>query len=209
YRRLAGVALFLDLGCLAPQAAQVVELRTAYVAAAFHLDLVDDRAVQGKRALHADPEAHLADRKCFADAIACSGDHYPGKLLDSRPSALDDLDVHLDGVAWTEGGDIAAHRSLVELMDELAHDNSSPGPQAPPGGHPVEIASRSQHSPCGRCRIAGRQPSSLPHLRKEDEIGRAGGIGRAQCANDVSPGPFPRPQGGTLEGSPLGRPACV
>ena len=52
-----------------------------------------------------------------------SGDDHAGEDLDSGAGALDDLDVHFDGVAWAEGGKIAAQRCLVELVDELAHEN--------------------------------------------------------------------------------------
>src|SRR4030095_11321062 len=149
---------------------QIVDLRAAYVAPALQLDLVDYRAVQRKRALHTDAETHLTDGECFTDAIACSGDDHTGEDLDSRTSALNDLDVHLDGIAWTEGGDITAHRCLIELVNELAHETFL----ASATGHHARtsswIASRREHSPCGRCRTAGRQPSSLPHPTMQDEI---------------------------------------
>src|SRR6185437_12485433 len=98
------------LGGLAAQAPQIVELCATYVAAAFYLDLVDDRAVQRERTLHAHAEAHLAHRERFTDTITGPADDHAGEDLDSRASALDDLDMHLDGIAWAEGGKIAAQR---------------------------------------------------------------------------------------------------
>src|SRR3954447_1094209 len=56
-----GVALLLDLGLLAAQLAQIVELGTTDVAARDELDVVDDRRVHRERALDPDAEAHLAD----------------------------------------------------------------------------------------------------------------------------------------------------
>ena len=78
--------------------------------------------VQRERALDADAEADLADGEGFAHAIALAADDDTLEDLDARAGALDDLDVDLDGVAGTEGGDIAAHRRLVELVNELAHE---------------------------------------------------------------------------------------
>ena len=62
------VATFLDLGGLAAQVAQVVELRAAHVTAGDDLDLLEDRAVQREGALDADAERDLADREGTPDA---------------------------------------------------------------------------------------------------------------------------------------------
>src|SRR5437870_3301521 len=66
--RLAGVALFLDLGRLATQSAQVVQLGPPDVAAAVDLDVVDDRTVQGECTFHPHPEAHLPHGEGLSDA---------------------------------------------------------------------------------------------------------------------------------------------
>src|SRR5215218_2999734 len=52
-----GVALLLDLGGLAAQLAEVVQLRAADVTAGDDLDLLDDRGVYREGALHAHAEA--------------------------------------------------------------------------------------------------------------------------------------------------------
>src|SRR5690606_41011230 len=82
--RSAGLALLADLGRLAAQVAQVVELGTADVAPGGNLDLVDDRAVHRERTLDADPEADLADREGLADAGALAANHHALEDLDSR-----------------------------------------------------------------------------------------------------------------------------
>src|SRR6187551_3343689 len=101
-----GVATLLDLGSLAAQVAQVVELRAAYVTAGHDLDLVDDRRVHREGALDADAEAHLAHGERLADAITLAPDGDTLEDLDARASALDDLDVDLERVAGTEVRDV-------------------------------------------------------------------------------------------------------
>src|SRR5690625_2382757 len=61
--RRGRLALLRDPCGLSAQVPQVVQLRPTYVAAAGHLDLLDDRRVQRERTLHADTEAHLAHRE--------------------------------------------------------------------------------------------------------------------------------------------------
>src|SRR4051794_8977162 len=68
------VALLLDLRLLAPQVAQVVELRAADVTAGDDLDLLDDRRVHREGALHSDTEADLADRERLAQAATLAPD---------------------------------------------------------------------------------------------------------------------------------------
>src|SRR3954469_26043880 len=92
-------ALLLDLGLLAPQVAQVVQLRAAHVTAGDDLDVVDHRGVHREGALDADLEADLADREGLAHAVARAADDGALEDLDTGAAALDDVDVHLDGVA--------------------------------------------------------------------------------------------------------------
>src|SRR5690242_2385703 len=77
------LALLLDLGRLAAQVTQVVELRSADVTARDDLDLGDDRRVHREGALDTDAEADLADREGLPDAAALPADHH----------ALEDLDA--------------------------------------------------------------------------------------------------------------------
>src|SRR5215207_9249052 len=96
--RSAGVALFLDLGSLAAQPAQVVKLGTAYVTAAVDLDVINDRAMDRKRTFDAHTEADLAYGECLANTFSGTGDHPPAEHLDPGPVSLNDLDRNLDAV---------------------------------------------------------------------------------------------------------------
>src|SRR5205085_11460791 len=68
------VALLLDLGGLAAQVAQVVELRATDVTAGDDLDLVDHRRVHGERALDTGAEADLADGERLANPATLPAD---------------------------------------------------------------------------------------------------------------------------------------
>src|SRR3954452_3431608 len=111
-----GHALLLDLGGLAAQLAEVVQLGPAHVTAGHDLDLLDDRGVHREGPLDADAEAHLADGEGLPDAAALTADHGALEDLDAGTVALDDADVHLDGVAGTELGDVVAQRVGVECV---------------------------------------------------------------------------------------------
>ena len=134
-----GVALLLDLGLLAAQVAQVVELGAADVAAGDDLDLVDDRGVQREGALDADAEGDLADREGAADAGALDADADALEDLDAGAVALDDLDVHLEGVAGAELGDVVALGGGGERVDDVGHDVSSWAPQVTHGTGMVRV----------------------------------------------------------------------
>src|SRR5690606_4482592 len=103
--RGSDLALLLDLGGLAAQAAQVVQLGATDVTAAEDLDLLDHGRVQREGALHADAEADLADREGAADARALHLDADTLEHLHTGAVALNDVDVHLEGVAGAEVGD--------------------------------------------------------------------------------------------------------
>jgi hypothetical protein len=76
--------------------------------------------VQGEGPLHAHAERHLAHRERLADATAVPSDHDALEDLDPGPGPLDDLDVHLDGVARPERRDVGAEGGRVEGV-ELVH----------------------------------------------------------------------------------------
>src|SRR5450631_116975 len=114
------VALLLDLGSLAAQVAQVVQLGAPHVAAGHDLDLLDDRAVQREGALDANAEADLANRVGLADATTVTTDHHTLEDLNARARALNDLDVNLDVVAGAECRDVIAQAGLVDVV-ELVH----------------------------------------------------------------------------------------
>src|SRR4051812_27127505 len=102
----SGVPLLLDLGLLAAQVAQVVELGATHVTAGDELDVVDDRGVHREGALDADLEADLANREGLADAFAGAADDDPLEDLNTRARAFDDVHVHLDVVTGAEVGNV-------------------------------------------------------------------------------------------------------
>jgi hypothetical protein len=108
------LALLLDLGGLAAQLAEVVQLGPADVTAGQHLDLLDDGGVHREGALDADAEADLADGEGLADAATLAPDDDTLEDLHTRAAALDDPHVHLHGVAGAEVGDVVAQRRSVE-----------------------------------------------------------------------------------------------
>src|SRR3954447_3510070 len=100
------LAAFLDLGGLPAQVAQVVQLGPADVTAGDDLDLLEDRRVEREGPLDTHAEGDLADGERTADAGAVDTDHDTLEDLDAGPRALDDLDVHLDGVTGAELGKV-------------------------------------------------------------------------------------------------------
>src|SRR3954453_11040461 len=98
----SGLAPLLDLGGLAAQVAQVVQLRAADVTAGDDLDLLEDRGVQREGALDAHAEGDLADGEAAADAAALDADHDALEDLDAGTVPLDDLHVDLDRVTGPE-----------------------------------------------------------------------------------------------------------
>ena len=79
----------LDLGGLALQTAQVIELRTAHLTTADDLDMINAGRMQRERALYADAVADAANREGFAAGAVAAGDYSAFKLVDS----LDSLDA--------------------------------------------------------------------------------------------------------------------
>src|SRR5262245_10032233 len=110
------VALLLDLRGLPDAVAQVVELGPAHVAPAHPLDLGDGGRMQGKRALDADAVADLADLEGLTQAGARASDHDALEDLEAFLLPLDHPDVHLEGVAGRELGDVAAEACLVDQV---------------------------------------------------------------------------------------------
>src|SRR6476469_2471673 len=117
----SGLPALLDLGCLAAQVAQVVQLRAADVTTGDDLDLLEDRGVQRERALDTDADGDLADGERAAHTGAVHADHDALEDLDAGAVALDDLDVDLDGVTGAEGRDVVALDGVAELGNEVGH----------------------------------------------------------------------------------------
>ena len=70
-------------------------------------------------ALDADLEADLADREGLADALVLLADDDALEDLDALARALDDVHVHLDGVAGTEVGDVRAEVGGVNRVEDV------------------------------------------------------------------------------------------
>src|SRR5664279_2678746 len=90
------VALLLDLGSLAAQRAQVVELGPTHVTSGHDLDPVDNRGVNREGPLDADPEAHLSYRERLPNAAAGTADHDALEDLNAGARSLNHLDVNLE-----------------------------------------------------------------------------------------------------------------
>ena len=102
------LALFLDLGCLAAQVAQVVQLGAPDFTAGHDLDLVDVGAVYREGAFHADAEGDFPDGEGFPNTATLAADDNALEDLDTRLGAFDHFDVHVEGVARVECGNIVA-----------------------------------------------------------------------------------------------------
>src|SRR5690606_6884190 len=115
-----GVAgqVFLDARLLALQAAQVVQLAGADLAAALDLDRVDGRAVALEHALHAEAVGNLADRERGVQAGVLPADDHALVGLDALAVAFLDLDVDDDGVAGAEDGQFAGGLLGLEVLQQ-------------------------------------------------------------------------------------------
>src|SRR5215467_927387 len=105
-----------DAGRLAAPSAQVIELGAAHLAAAHDLDRVDHRRIDREHALHALAVGDLAHREVLVEAVAGAPDTDALIGLDAGALALDHLDVHQDGVARLEVGDLLAGGQLGHLL---------------------------------------------------------------------------------------------
>src|SRR5215213_7634146 len=111
---------FLDACGLAAQVAQVVELGAADAAAAYHLDLADDGAVNGEDALDADAEAGLAHGEGLADAVALARDADALERLEALLRLrLLDAHVHAHRVARREVRDVRAPLRAVHTVQAV------------------------------------------------------------------------------------------
>src|SRR5699024_12778567 len=108
-----------ELGCLAVAIAQVVQLRATDLTAGQNLELVDVRGVHWDGALHADAEGDLADGEGLADAGALALDHDATEDLHAGLAALDDLQVHVDGVTCAGLCDIVAQLCCIDLVKNM------------------------------------------------------------------------------------------
>src|SRR5688500_5237458 len=158
------LATLLDLGRLAAQVAQVVQLRATDVTAGDDLDLLEDRRVEREGPLDTHAEGDLADGEGTADAGALHANDDALELLYAGTAALDDLYVDVHGVAGAEVGDVVALEGIAELGDDVGHGLSSRVPQVSRG---IECSTVAQswwpaapRSPCGRS--SSQTPRTIP-----------------------------------------------
>ena len=111
--------LLLDLGPLPDTVAQVVELGSADVTTGPDLDAVDDRRVDREGPLNPNTEAELADCEGLTDSAALALDDHALEQLDPLAVALDNTDVHLEGVAGAEVGNIVAEALVIDEIGGL------------------------------------------------------------------------------------------
>src|SRR5690606_15150178 len=89
----------------------------------------------------------------LANALAVAADDDALEDLDTRARAFDDVDVHLDGVASAEGGDVVAERRLVEIVKDVHADSLSvtaTGRSRVSVIRRLDEASHETRFPCGR-----------------------------------------------------------
>src|SRR5262245_49421827 len=115
-RRRSVLALLPDLRGLTDAVAEVVELGPADVAPAHPLDLGGGGRVQRGRALDTDAVADLADLERLAQPRARAADHHALEHLDALLLPLDHANVHLEGVAGREVGDVGTQARLVDQV---------------------------------------------------------------------------------------------
>lgn len=113
------VALFADAGSLALAIAQVVELRSADVAALDNFDLPNGRSVHREGALDSYAVAQLADRVGLLQTAALTADDVTLEDLDAFFTALDHAHVDFQFVARLEVGDVATKRIVVDDVGGL------------------------------------------------------------------------------------------
>src|SRR3546814_12555781 len=94
--------MLADARRLAGAATQVVELRTAHIAAAHHLDGIDARAVQREDALDTLAVRQLAHGEGGVEAAVAARDADALESMDELARAFDHLHVHAHGSARSE-----------------------------------------------------------------------------------------------------------
>ena len=120
---VAGVLaeIFLDARRLAFEVAQVVQLRAAHLAAPLHGHRVDRRTVRLEYALDAGAMRNLAHGERRIQAGILLGDAHAFIGLHALAIAFLDLDVHHDGIAGPEFGQLARDLCGFELLEDV-HD---------------------------------------------------------------------------------------
>src|SRR5580658_5497088 len=100
------------------QAAEVIKLRSANAPAAHEVNVVNYRRLHRKDTLNAVPEADLPNGNGLAHSRVLARNHSAFKSLQALFVAFPDLDVHANGVAWT---DLRVGTRARVLADEFRH----------------------------------------------------------------------------------------
>ena len=120
---------FLNLGCLAAELTQIVELRATDLTTADNGDAVDAGAVQRERALDANAIGRAANGERFANGTVAAGDDHAFEGLQTLAGALNNLHLNADGVADCELGDVGLELGALDGTDDLIHWGFPPSSQ--------------------------------------------------------------------------------
>ena len=112
---------FLDLGSLALQRTQVVQLGAANLTTTDHFNVVDAGAVQRERTLDADAVRHATHGERLTDAAIALGHHSAFKSLKTLAAAFHNLHENANGVTDVELGQIGAELSLLDGTNDFTH----------------------------------------------------------------------------------------
>ena len=112
---------FLDLGGLALQRTQVVQLGAAHLTMTDHGDAAQTGAVDGESTLHTDAVGNAADGEGLADAAVALGNDHTFESLQTLVLALNNLNLNTHGIADGDRGDVLAQLLSFNRTDDLAH----------------------------------------------------------------------------------------
>src|SRR5580704_7750966 len=114
--------LLVDAGCFARQLTQVVQLRTAYIAAALHADFADRGAEGLEHALDTFAVGNLAHGEGRVEAAVLLRDDHTLVGLNALAITFHHFDLHDDGIAGIEVRKLACRPLAVEFLDDLIHN---------------------------------------------------------------------------------------
>lgn len=107
-----------DAGGFPFETAEVVELGAADFALDGDFDFCEARAVDGEDAFDTDAVGDLANGEGFAKASAAASDDDAFEHLNALFVAFLNFDVHANGVAGAEVGEVRAELAAFDFLDE-------------------------------------------------------------------------------------------
>ena len=122
----SAAAGFLDLGSLALQIAQIVQLRPADLAATDPFDMIHTGGMQRESAFYADTVGYAANGKGLATGTVALCDHGALKRLKTFAVAFYNLHEYAERIANVEAGQIGSELRLFDRTDNLAHEWGPP-----------------------------------------------------------------------------------